>query len=268
MCESLQPRSTPLGETRGGEGPPGHRRAQPAPKSGARSAQPREDQEEGGRKTGKEREGERAKKRQRQQKRSRREGGRGEEQGEKRKKERGSERQAEEEARPGGSEGGGKAEPEPTQRRPRRLEAPQAGSGILSVERHRKPLQEHNGTGAFGRELACSQSRSLGKLGPDAPGHFTPAAADGLHDHGDESNALRLALGTGIVVAALEVLIAVHDAAWVVDSLCWQVHAEPRRDSEVPGGWRAQPPPRHIHVSRATRTGVAILLANLLPALV
>ena len=35
-----------------------------------------------------------------------------------------------------------------------RSEAPQARAGILPMERHGKPLQEHSGAGAFGRELA------------------------------------------------------------------------------------------------------------------
>ena len=136
------------------------------------------------------------------------------------------------------------------------------------MKRLRKPLQEQSGAGTFDRELARSQSRSFRTLGPDAPGHFTPAAAYGFHDHGDETDSLCLALGAGVTVAALEIFVAFCDAARIVHSVGWQVRAEPRSDGKVPGSWWAQPPPGHIDVSRATRSGVAVLLANTAPTLI
>ena len=39
------------------------------------------------------------------------------------------------------------------------------------------------------------------------PGHFTPTAPDGLNHHGEERDALGGALGAGILMAALQVLI-------------------------------------------------------------
>ncbi len=35
--------------------------------------------------------------------------------------------------------------------------APKARPGILPMQKHREPLAEHDGTGAFGLELAVSQ---------------------------------------------------------------------------------------------------------------
>ena len=75
-----------------------------------------------------------------------------------------------------------------------------------------------------------------------------------------------LTLGASVLVTALEVLVTIHYAAGVVHRVSWQVSAQPRRDGEVPGGRRAQPPPRDIHVSWAT--GTTVLLADAAPALV
>ena len=85
--------------------------------------------------------------------------------------------------------------------------SPEAGSCILSVQSHGKPLAEHDGAGAFGLELAVGQGRSLGKLRPNTPSNIAPATADRFHDHRHESNALRLAFGGCVLVAALEVLV-------------------------------------------------------------
>ena len=104
------------------------------------------------------------------------------------------------------------------------------------MENHREALLEHDGAGRFSLELACCQSRVFGKLGPNAPGHFTPAAADGFHDHKDKRDALRLALDASVVVTALEVLLPLRDAAGIGHRISGQVGAEPRSDGEVPGG--------------------------------
>ena len=45
-------------------------------------------------------------------------------------------------------------------------EALEASAGVLPVERHLKPLLKHHCAGGAGLELAGSQSRRLGKLGP------------------------------------------------------------------------------------------------------
>ena len=86
-------------------------------------------------------------------------------------------------------------------------EAPQAGAGIFPVQDHGEALPEHDCTRGFSLELACGQNRSLGKLGPNTSGNLAPATPDGLHDHRDESNALKLALLAGILIAALEILV-------------------------------------------------------------
>ena len=75
------------------------------------------------------------------------------------------------------------------------------------MEGHGKPLAEHNGAGAFSLELAGSQSRSLGKLGPNAPGNPAPASADGFDNHRDEGDALGLTLCVGVLMLALEILV-------------------------------------------------------------
>ena len=67
-------------------------------------------------------------------------------------------------------------------------------------------------------------------------------------------------------VSLFQVLVAFQNAAGVTHRVSWQVSAQPRRDGEVPGGGRAQPPPRDIHVGRAT--GTTVLLADAAPTLV
>ena len=63
---------------------------------------------------------------------------------------------------------------------PQHSEAPEARTRVLPLEDHGKALLEHRATGTFGLELAGSQNRVFGKLGPNAPGHFAPSAADSL----------------------------------------------------------------------------------------
>ena len=77
-------------------------------------------------------------------------------------------------------------------RRPRGSEAAalEASARVLPVQRHRKTLQEHDGAGVCSLELACSQSRRFGKLGPDTSGCFAPASTHRLDDHGGECDAL------------------------------------------------------------------------------
>ena len=62
--------------------------------------------------------------------------------------------------------------------------APETRPGILSMQGHREPLAEHDGAGAFGLELAVGQGRRLGKRGPNSPGDFSPATANGFNNHG------------------------------------------------------------------------------------
>ena len=72
--------------------------------------------------------------------------------------------------------------------------SPEARSGIFAVQRHGKPLAEHDSAGAFSLELAYGQGRSLGKLRPNTPSDFAPASTNGFHDHRHERHALILAL--------------------------------------------------------------------------
>ena len=50
------------------------------------------------------------------------------------------------------------------------------------MEGHGEPLEELDGTGVVGLELASSQRVHFGKLGPNSPGGATPASANGFHD--------------------------------------------------------------------------------------
>ena len=52
--------------------------------------------------------------------------------------------------------------------------APETRSGIFAVQRHGKPLAEHDSAGAFSLELAYGQGRSLGKLRPNSPRLIIP----------------------------------------------------------------------------------------------
>ena len=72
-------------------------------------------------------------------------------------------------------------------------DSPEARTGILPMQSHREPLAEHDGAGAFGLELAVCQGKGLGKLGPNAPDHLTPASANGFHDHRDKAKPRLLA---------------------------------------------------------------------------
>ena len=139
--------------------------------------------------------------------------------------------------------------------------APQTRAGVLSMEKHREALLEHDGAGGFSLELACCQSRVFGKLGPNAPGHFTPTAPDSLNDHRDERDALGKAFRTRVLVAGFEVFVPTGDTVRVGSSSV-QAQAEATGDSEIPSGWRAQPPPRDVHVSRTPRPWPGVMLVE------
>jgi hypothetical protein len=140
-------------------------------------------------------------------------------------------------------------------------EAPQTRAGVLPVEDHREALLEHDGAGGFSLELACCQSRVFGKLGPNAPGHFTPTAPDSLNDHGDERDALGQAFRTRILVAGFEILVPTGDTVRV-GSISVQAQAEATGDREIPSGRRAKPPPRDVHVSRTPRPWPGVMLVE------
>ena len=148
--------------------------------------------------------------------------------------------------------------------RPARLhlkpEAPEAGARVLPVQGHGEPLLEHDGAGAAGFELARSQSRRFGKLGPDTPGHFTPATASGFHDHRDERDTLALAQRPCIFVNAFEVFVLGQNGPWVSSRIGHRLNSKATGDGEVQrGGW-AGPPPGDIDISRAPGARVRVLL--------
>ena len=118
----------------------------------------------------------------------------------------------------------------------RRSEAPEAGAGILPMENHGKPLAELNSTRAFSLELAVSQSRNFGKLGPNTPGHFAPTATNSLHHHRDESDTLALTLRFGVLMAGFEVLVLRTCSIRVPGRVRDDIQPEPPRDGEIPGG--------------------------------
>jgi len=144
----------------------------------------------------------------------------------------------------------------------RRSEAPEAGSGILPMENHGKPLAELNGTRAFSLELAVSQSRNFGKLGPNTPGHFAPTTTNSLHHHRDESDTLALTLRFGVLMTAFEVLVLRTCSIGIRSRVRDDVQPEPTGDSEIPGGRGASPPPWDVHVSRAPGARVGVVLAD------
>ena len=92
------------------------------------------------------------------------------------------------------------------------------------------------------------------------PGNFTPTAPDGLNHHGEERDALGGALGAGILMAALQVLVPAGNSV-SESGVSVQPQAKATGDGKVPSGGRAQPPPRNIHVSRAPRSRSGVLLA-------
>ena len=141
----------------------------------------------------------------------------------------------------------------------RRSEAPKAGAGILPMEKHGKPLAELNGTRAFSLELAVSQSRNFGKLGPNTPGHFAPTTTNSLHHHGDESDTLALTLRFGVLMTAFEVRTC---SIGIPSRVRDDVQPEPTGDGEIPGGRGASPPPWDVHVSRAPGARVGVVLAD------
>ena len=120
---------------------------------------------------------------------------------------------------------------------------------------------EHDGAGGFSLELACCQSRVFGKLGPNAPGHFTPTAPDSLNDHGDERDALGQAFRTRFLVAGFEILVPTGDTVRI-GSISVQAQAEATGDREIPSGRRAKPPPRDVHVSRTPRPWPGVMLVE------
>ena len=69
-------------------------------------------------------------------------------------------------------------------------------------------------------------------------------------------------------MTAFEVFVALCDTTRVVDSVGGEIRAEPRRDGKVPGSRWAQPPPGHVHVSRAKRSNPTVMLSNAAPALI
>ena len=82
------------------------------------------------------------------------------------------------------------------------------------MQSHGQPLTEHDGAGALGLELAGRQGGRLGKLRPNASGHFAPASADGFHDHRNEGDTLALTLCFGVLMAALEIFISSKRSIW------------------------------------------------------
>ena len=98
-------------------------------------------------------------------------------------------------------------------------ETTQASPGIFPMQGHGEPLAEHDGAGAFSLELAGSQGRSLGKLRPNTPGHFTPAPTDGFNDHWDKRDTLALTLRFSVLMTALEVLIFRSDSIGILSSV-------------------------------------------------
>ena len=144
----------------------------------------------------------------------------------------------------------------------RRSEAPEAGSGILPMENHGKPLAELNGRRAFSLELAVSQSRNFGKLGPNPPGHFAPTTTNSLHHHRDESDTLALTLRFGVLMTAFEVLVLRTCSIGIPSRVRDDVQPEPTGDGEIPGGRRASSPPWDIDVSGATGASLRVIFAQ------
>jgi hypothetical protein len=95
--------------------------------------------------------------------------------------------------------------------------AAETSAGVLPVKGHGEPLPEQDRTNAFSLELAGSQSRSFGKLRPNAPGGFTPATAYSLDDHGDKREAIIATQGLGVLIATLEILIPGQGSVGVHD---------------------------------------------------
>ena len=140
-------------------------------------------------------------------------------------------------------------------------ETPQTGAGVFPMKRHRKPLPEHSGARGFGFELASSQSRIFGKLGPDPPRRIAPATANGFDDHRDESDALGLAFTFRVPVRRFEVFVPARDIVGRSSAARRQIHAEAAGDGEIPSGGRPRPPSWDIHVSGppGPREGVLLL---------
>ena len=144
----------------------------------------------------------------------------------------------------------------------RRSEAPEAGAGILLMENHGKLLAELHGRRAFSLELAVSQSRNFGNLGPNTHSHFAPTTTDSLHHHRDDSDALALTLRFGVLMASFEVLVLCRCSIKVSGKIKDDIQLEPTGDGEIPGGRGASPQPWDVDVSRApgARVGAAIFI--------
>ena len=130
------------------------------------------------------------------------------------------------------------------------------------MQGHGQPLAEHDGTRAFGLQLAGGQGRRLGKLRPNAPDHFAPASADGFHDHRDEGDTLSRALSFGLLMLTLEVLVFGQGSIRIPHRIGYGLKPEPAGDGKIPGGRGPGPPPRNVHVSRATSAGASKGITN------
>ncbi len=130
------------------------------------------------------------------------------------------------------------------------------------MQSHGQPLTEHDGAGALGLELAGRQGGRLGKLRPNASGHFAPASADGFHDHRDEGDSLGLTLCASVLVAALEILIFSQGRIRIPNRVRDGVQPKTAGDGEIPSGWGASPPPGNVDVSWATVAGVGVIFAG------
>ena len=64
-----------------------------------------------------------------------------------------------------------------------------------------------------------------------------------------------------VLVAGLEVLVSAGHTVGV-GGVSVQAKAKAAGDGKIPGGGRAQPPPRDVHVSRASRSGSGVLLTE------
>ena len=72
---------------------------------------------------------------------------------------------------------------------------------------------------------------------------------------------MALALSVRVLVATLAVLIKSNHGITITRSVGQGLQPQTAGDGKIPGGWRTRPPPRDIHVSRATQAGIGALLA-------